>query len=84
MIYFLSGYRYNSEALVWDLSFDVNEQLMIMVQTTNKVKERARPYLQQRLVNVTRPDKWSHNNLLSYLQVQFTITFNCYNTVADM
>ena len=44
------------------LSFDVNEQLMIMVQTTHKVKERACPYLQRCLVNVTRPDKWSHNN----------------------
>ena len=32
----------------------------------HKVKERARLYKElarQRLVNVTRPDKWSHNNL---------------------
>ena len=28
----------------------------------HKVKERARPYLQQHLVNVTRPYKWSPNN----------------------
>ena len=27
----------------------------------HKVTERARPYLQRRLVNVTRPDKWSYN-----------------------
>ena len=44
------------------LSFDVNERLMIMVQKKYKVKERARLYWQRRLVNVTRPDKWSHNN----------------------
>ena len=43
------------------LSFDVNEQLIIMVQKTQKVKERARPCLQRRLVNVTRPDEWSLN-----------------------
>ena len=35
----------------------LNEQLMIMVQKMHKVKEWARPYLQRRLVNVTRPDK---------------------------
>ena len=47
----------------WDyiLSFDVNEQLMLKVQKMRKVKERARWYVQRRLVNVTRPDKWSHN-----------------------
>ena len=44
------------------LSFNVNEQLTIMVQKKYKVKERARLYWQRRLVNVTRPDKWSHNN----------------------
>ena len=44
------------------LSFNVNEQLTIMVQKKYKVKERARPYWQRHLVNVTRPDKWSHNN----------------------
>ena len=42
------------------LSYNVYEQLMIMVQKMHKVKERACPYLQRRLVNVTRPDKWSH------------------------
>ena len=26
------------------------------------VKERALPYLQRPLVNMTRPDEWSHNN----------------------
>ena len=35
------------------ISFDVNEQPMIMVQNMQKVKENARPYLQWRLVNVT-------------------------------
>ena len=45
------------------LSFDVNEQLMVIVQKTHKVKERGRLYLQQRLVNVTRPDKWYHNTM---------------------
>ena len=39
------------------LSLDVNEQLMIMVQKKQKVKERACQYLKQHLVNVTRPDK---------------------------
>ena len=34
---------------------------MIMAQKMHKIKERARPYLQWLLVNVTRPDKWSHN-----------------------
>ena len=34
---------------------------MIMVQKRFKVKERAHPYLQRRFVNMTRPDKWSHN-----------------------
>ena len=43
------------------LFFNANEQLMIIVQKTHKVKERARPYLQRRLVNVTRLYKWSHN-----------------------
>ena len=38
------------------LSCDDIERLMIMVQKTHKVKERARLYLQWRLVNVTRPD----------------------------
>ena len=38
------------------ISFDVNEQLMIKVQKTHKVKVRARPYIQRHLVNVTRPD----------------------------
>ena len=46
------------------ISFDVNKQLMIMVQKTHKVKEGACPYLQRRLVNVTEPDKWSHNTKL--------------------
>ena len=32
------------------LSFDVNEQLMIKVQKLCKIKERARPYVQQNLV----------------------------------
>ena len=41
------------------LSFYANGQLM--VQRTHKVKERACTYLQQRFVNVARPDKWSHN-----------------------
>ena len=48
------------------LSFNVNEQLMIMVHTTHKVKERARLYLQRCFVNVTRPDKWSHNTVNKY------------------
>ena len=45
------------------LSFDVNEQLITIVQKTHKVKERPRPHLQRRLVNVTKPEKWSHNNI---------------------
>ena len=35
------------------LSFDVNKQLMIIVQKTHKVKESWPAYLQVRLVNVT-------------------------------
>ena len=46
------------------LSFDVNEQRMIMVQKTHKVKERTHPYLELRLVNVTKQDKWSPNTSL--------------------
>ena len=55
------------------LSFDVNEQLMVqMVQKTHEVKERARPYLQLRLVHVTKPDKWSHNTgLVHYLNPHY-------------
>ena len=34
---------------------------MIKVQKMRNVKERAHPNIQRRLVNVTRPDKWSHN-----------------------
>ena len=30
-----------------------------------KVKEGACPYLQQRVVNVTNPDKWSHNSVVT-------------------
>ena len=35
-----------------------------MVQKTDKVKERALLYLQRCLVNVARPDKWSHNTIV--------------------
>ena len=44
--------------------FSANEQLMVVVQKTHMVKERAHSYLQRRLVNVTRPDTWSHNKSL--------------------
>ena len=50
-----------AKALLNNLSFNVNEQMMIMVQMTHKVKEKACPYLQRRLLNVTGPDKWSQN-----------------------
>ena len=43
------------------ISFDVNEQLLIMVQKTHKVKETARQFLQRSPVNATWPDKWSCN-----------------------
>ena len=35
------------------LSFDVNEQLMIMLQKMHKEKERARLYTQWHIVKVT-------------------------------
>ena len=37
---------------------------MKKVQKMRKVKERAYPYIQRRLENVTRPDKWSQNIML--------------------
>ena len=43
------------------LSFNDNEQLMLVIQNMHEVKQRARLHLQQRLVNVTCPDIWSHN-----------------------
>ena len=52
------------ELCLYILSFDDNEQLMIMVQKMHKVKERARPHLQRHLLNVTWPDKWYHNNYI--------------------
>ena len=55
----VNGHRYI-------LPFNDNEQLLILEQKAHKVKERARPYLQRCLVNVTRPDKWSHNSQLMF------------------
>ena len=56
-IYIINEFHYKFISF----SFHVNEQLMIKVQKMSKVTERARPFIQRRLVNVTRPDKWSHN-----------------------
>ena len=39
----------------------------------HKEKERARPYLQQHLVNMIRPDKWSHN--ITIIKNSFTKIF---------
>ena len=49
------------------LSFNDNEQLMLVIQNTHEVKQRACPHLQRRLVYVTWPDKWSHNMMLTFL-----------------
>ena len=40
-----------------------------------KVNERARPYLQWGLVNVTRPDKWSHNTKGQSYKANFGINY---------
>ena len=45
---------------------NVNEQLIIKVQMMHKVKDKTRQYLQRRLVEVTLPDKWSRNILISF------------------
>ena len=36
-------------------SLDVNEQLILVIQNTHEVKQRACPHLQRHLVSVTRP-----------------------------
>ena len=46
------------------LSFDINEQLMMMVQQMHTVKESMPTYLGWHLMNVTWPDKWSQTHEL--------------------
>ena len=45
------------------LSFDGNDQLMLALHETCEVKQRARPYLRERLVSETQPDKWLYNKV---------------------
>ena len=43
------------------LSFDDNEQLILVLHEKCEVKQRARLYLLGRLVSETQSDKWSYN-----------------------
>ena len=52
--------------------------MKIKVQKMRKVKVRARLNIQWRLVNVTRPDKWSQNNNLIGLYPWKTFNFQLY------
>ena len=63
----------------WHCKSEYNEQLMIMVQKTHKVKERARPYLQQCLVKVTIQDKWSHNTMPEVIMISYKLTTKVYS-----
>ena len=45
----------------------------------HKAKERACPYLQQRLENVTRPDKWSHNTVSDNWMPLHKVRFRVYS-----
>ena len=53
--------KYTVKDTKYILSLNINKQLMIMVQKTHKLKERACPHLQRRLVNMRDQTKWSHN-----------------------
>ena len=47
---------------------------MIIEQKMHKVKERARPYLQQGLVKVTWRDKWAHDNTIVSSKIKKNFT----------
>ena len=57
----------HSQGHKYILSFDDNEQLMLVLHELCEVKQRSRPYLRGRRVSEIRPDKWSYKTLYSML-----------------